>query len=252
MTKPKTDKSSSEILAEQEIQRLEENEAEITRLKKQMKPKTDNTRMGNPPTGTYFKEDKQGWEGKLGKLFEDRGFYSFYYLKEYGWINDFIRDLLSQQREDVRREVVEEIRDWVEQNRDERPDKLFNTDSKGGNYELGRRDENIVLINELVKILDKLALSSDGEKKGTKQKKDWNWIEKKLSQAHQQGYKEAVERIKLKLLGTDEEMERLWKNERGGLKEFVFNLRERQLRILAELEGKKEKEINKAYEIKCR
>ena len=44
--KPKTDKSSSEILAEQEIQRLEENEAEITRLKKQMKPKTD----------------KQGWE----------------------------------------------------------------------------------------------------------------------------------------------------------------------------------------------
>ena len=41
MTKPKTDKSSSEILAEQEIQRLEENEAEITRLKKQMKPKTD-------------------------------------------------------------------------------------------------------------------------------------------------------------------------------------------------------------------
>jgi len=70
--------------------------------------------------------------------------------------------------EETRREVVEEIRDWVEQNRDERPDKLFNTDSKGGNYELGRRDENIVLINELVKILDKLALSSDGEKKGTK------------------------------------------------------------------------------------
>ena len=108
MTKPKTDKSSSEILAEQEIQRLEENEAEITRLKKQMKPKTDNTSMGNPPTGTYFKEDKQGWEGKLGKLFEDRGFYSFYYLKEYGWIKDFIRDLLSLQREEVRREVVEE------------------------------------------------------------------------------------------------------------------------------------------------
>jgi len=26
------------------------------------KPKTDNTSMGNPPTGTYFKEDKQGWE----------------------------------------------------------------------------------------------------------------------------------------------------------------------------------------------
>jgi hypothetical protein len=60
--KPKTDKSLSEILVEQEIQRLEENEAEITRLKKQMKPKTDNTSMGNPPTGTYFKEDKQGWE----------------------------------------------------------------------------------------------------------------------------------------------------------------------------------------------
>jgi len=67
--------------------------------------------------------------------------------------------------EETRREVVEEIRDWIEQNRDERPDKLFSTDSKGGNYELGRRDENIVLINELVKILDKLALSSDGEKK---------------------------------------------------------------------------------------
>ncbi len=70
--------------------------------------------------------------------------------------------------EETRREVVEEVRDWIEQNRDERPDKLFSTDSKGGNYELGRRDENIVLINELVKILDKLALSSDGEKKGTK------------------------------------------------------------------------------------
>lgn len=82
-------------------------------------------------------------------------------------IHDAHNQALSQQREDVRREVVEEIRDWVEQNRDERPDKLFNTDSKGGNYELGRRDENIVLINELVKILDKLVLSA-GEEKGTK------------------------------------------------------------------------------------
>lgn len=33
------------------------------------KPKTDNTSMGNPPTGTYFKEDKQGWEQEFDERF---------------------------------------------------------------------------------------------------------------------------------------------------------------------------------------
>ena len=139
------------------------------------KPKTDNTSMGNPPTGTYFKEDKQGWVDELYRLDvgdpDSKGCtisLGEYLRTDCPELEGFISDLLSQQREEVRREVVEEVRDWVEQNRDERPDKLFSTDSKGGNYELGRRDENIVLINELVKILDKLALSSDGEKKGTK------------------------------------------------------------------------------------
>ena len=112
---------------------------------------------------TKPKTDKQGWEEEFDNKVKEMP-KKLIELVEWNKIKDFIR----LQREDVRREVVEEIRDWIEQNRDERPDKLFNTDSKGGNYELGRRDENIVLINELVKILDKLALSSDGEKKGTK------------------------------------------------------------------------------------
>jgi len=131
------------------------------------KPKTDNTSMGNPPTGTYFKEDKQGWE-------KPDEFWGWFKLKmEEAYKRGREDEAIGQKDmervvEETRREVVEEVRDWIEQNRDERPDKLFSTDSKGGNYELGRRDENIVLINELVKILDKLALSSDGEKKGTK------------------------------------------------------------------------------------
>jgi len=162
--------------------------------------------MGNPPTGTYFEKPKpqtKGWEEKIRTDYKN--IYSKEYIDEtvkyWGKIVsqahqqgyreavekakqltiNLIEESYKRGREDeaiecqkdmervveeTRREVVEEIRDWVEQNRDERPDKLFNTDSKGGNYELGRRDENIVLINELVKILDKLALSSDGEKKG--------------------------------------------------------------------------------------
>ncbi len=133
------------------------------------------------------KQTKQGWEEEFDKLIYGQ-IYSFPFntTRTEGWVTvneepisivglaisndevkDFIRDLLSSQREEVRREAVEEVRDWIEQNRDERPDKLFNTDSKGGNYELGRRDEKIVLINELVKILDKLVLSA-GEEKGTK------------------------------------------------------------------------------------
>lgn len=108
--KPKTDKSSSEILAEQEIQRLEENEAEITRLKKQMKPKTDNTSMGNPPRWVdelyrldVGDPDSKGCTISLGE----------YLRTDCPELEGFISDLLSLQREQVRREVVEEVRQCV-------------------------------------------------------------------------------------------------------------------------------------------
>ena len=109
------------------------------------------------PKQTKPVTNKQGWEGKLGKLFEDRGFYSFYYLKEYGWINDFIRELLSQQREEVRREVVEEITTKIRTKRKELW-KFY--------HEAQLWEEQEQIIRPLDELINQLVLSSDGEKKG--------------------------------------------------------------------------------------
>lgn len=49
---------------------------------------------------------ESGWEKKLGEIFEQRGFYPFYYLEEYAWLYDFIRQLLAQAREEERKECL--------------------------------------------------------------------------------------------------------------------------------------------------
>lgn len=136
MNKPKTDKSSSEILAEQEIQRLEENEAEITRLKKQMKPKTD----------------KQGWEEEFDNKVKEMP-KKLIELVEWNKIKDFIR----LQREEVRREVVEEITTKIRTKRKELW-KFY--------HEAQLWEEQEQIIRPLDELINQLALSSDGEKKG--------------------------------------------------------------------------------------
>ena len=129
-----------------------------------MKPKTDNTSMGNPPTGTYFKEDKQGWVDELYRLDvgdpDSKGCtisLGEYLRTDCPELEGFISDLLSLQREQVRREVVEEITTKIRTKRKELW-KFY--------HEAQLWEEQEQIIRPLDELIDQLALSSDGEKKG--------------------------------------------------------------------------------------
>ena len=68
------------------------------------KPKTDNTSMGNPPTGTYFKEDKQGWE-KADEF--------------WGWFKLKMEEAYKRGREDEAIECQKDMERVVEETRRE-------------------------------------------------------------------------------------------------------------------------------------
>ena len=128
------------------------------------KPKTDNTSMGNPPTGTYFKEDKQGWVDELYRLDvgdpDSKGCtisLGEYLRTDCPELEGFISDLLSLQREQVRREVVEEITTKIRTKRKELW-KFY--------HEAQLWEEQEQIIRPLDELINQLALSSDGEKKG--------------------------------------------------------------------------------------
>ena len=130
------------------------------------KPKTDNTSMGNPPTGTYFKEDKQGWVDELYRLDvgdpDSKGCtisLGEYLRTDCPELEGFISDLLSLQREEVRREVVEEITTKIRTKRKELW-KFY--------HEAQLWEEQKQIIRPLDELINQLALSSDGEKKGVK------------------------------------------------------------------------------------
>lgn len=128
------------------------------------KPKIDNTSMGNPPTGTYFKEDKQGWVDELYRLDvgdpDSKGCtisLGEYLRTDCPELEGFISDLLSLQREEVRREVVEEITTKIRTKRKELW-KFY--------HEAQLWEEQEQIIRPLDELINQLALSSDGEKKG--------------------------------------------------------------------------------------
>ena len=120
--------------------------------------------MGNPPTGTYFKEDKQGWVDELYRLDvgdpDSKGCtisLGEYLRTDCPELEGFISDLLSLQREQVRREVVEEITTKIRTKRKELW-KFY--------HEAQLWEEQEQIIRPLDELINQLALSSDGEKKG--------------------------------------------------------------------------------------
>ena len=76
----------------------------MVKLNKMTKPKTDNTSMGNPPTGTYFKEDKQGWE-KADEF--------------WGWFKLKMEEAYKRGREDEAIECQKDMERVVEETRRE-------------------------------------------------------------------------------------------------------------------------------------
>ncbi len=92
------------------------------------KPKTDNTSMGNPPTGTYFEKPKpqtKGWEEKLDKYGCCSGDYCSgdHNAKLAGFIRRIENQAYKRGREDeaiecqkdMEREVKEEKKRFVKQ-----------------------------------------------------------------------------------------------------------------------------------------
>jgi len=104
-----------------------------------MKPKTDNTSMGNPPTGTYFEKPKpqtKGWEEKI------RTDYKNIYSKEY--IDETVKywgKIVSQAHQQGYREAVEKA-------------KQLTINLIEESYKRGREDEAIECQKDMERVVE--------------------------------------------------------------------------------------------------